>query len=364
MEVKFGLVGLPNVGKSTIFNVLTRLKIPAENFPFCTIKPNIGKVPIFDSRLFKLSKIVLSDKVIPIIIELVDIAGLVKNAHKGEGLGNQFLDHIKDTNVILHVVRCFKNDNVTHIYGKIEPIQDINVINLELILADLEVCHNRLIKLKKINLFDTNSKIKKEILMLKRFIDHLERNRSLRSLNLTTEDFFLVNHLRLITLKPMIYILNMNRESMFNNIYEKETINFIRGECNAAVVKIFLDEMNDILQDNLLNKNTLFSKKNIINEKLNEIFLLGFHSLNLVTFFTAGSKEVRAWITTKNSFIYKSVKCIHSDFSRGFIRAQIISYCDFIKYGDKQSKKLGKMKTVGKKYFICDGDIVYVLYKV
>ncbi|AAO26912.1 hypothetical protein bbp_180 [Buchnera aphidicola str. Bp (Baizongia pistaciae)] len=363
MGFKCGFVGLPNVGKSTLFNYLTKLNIPADNYPFCTIKSNVGIVPVLDNRLNKIAQVVCSNKIIPATIELVDIAGLVKGAYKGEGLGNQFLDHIRDTNVIMHIVRCFENRYVTHIYGSVDPVRDVQIINLELILSDIEVCKNRMCKLE-INKLSHNKQVNKELLILKKCVYHLEKSKSLRSLNLTEEEIFVINYLRLITLKPVVYIFNISIDQS-RNLYKREIFDIIKNEHNAKTVNVCLDLMQSSKNDVSAYDHLSLKYKQLFNKMLKNVIWAGFNALNLITFFTAGKKEVHAWTTTNNLFIFQSVKCIHTDLSKGFIRAQVISYDDFIKYkGEKRSKELGKIRIEGKRYVICDGDIIHVLYNV
>lgn len=361
MGFKCGLVGLPNVGKSTIFNELTSLNVPAHNFPFCTIKPNVGTMFIPDSRLNKIASIVNSNRVIPTCIELVDIAGLVKGAHKGEGLGNKFLSHIKQTDLIIHVVRGFKNNAITHVYGRVNPIDDIEIVNLELIFSDLNTCIKRIDKIKNNNIFNKN-KTHRELEILNRCLIFLKENKFLKFLNLTSEEIKVLNHLQLITLKPMIYVINMNHHIDDNDVFFKNISNIFKNKR----FKFLYIHMN------CKNKNSLQENKVVKNLELplgksglSNIAKLGYEILKLKTFFTAGEKEVRAWTTNSGIKIFESVKCIHTDFSKGFIRAQVISYLDFIQYnGVKNVKKAGKVKLEGKDYFINDGDIINVLYKI
>lgn len=354
MGFKCGLVGLPNVGKSTLFNMLTKLNVASENFPFCTINPNFGIVPIFDSRLNTIASITSSNRIIPAYVEIIDIAGLVKNAHKGEGLGNKFLSHIRDTDVIVHVIRCFKSDKIVHIYGKVKPMDDIEIINYELILSDLEMCKKRLKKLQKI-CFLNDVNINKEILILKRCVCNLENNECLRFINFSTEELKIINYLQFLTIKPMIFVLNQSINNQ-NNVDISDVLKFAENK-KIKVVFVSLDFSNEESCTKKSKDNSFLG--------IESVPLSSYHALNLITFFTAGPKEVRAWTTIKHVTINESVKCIHTDLSKGFIKAQVISYSDFIKYkGEKKSKELGKMRIEGKKYFVNDGDIINVLYKV
>ena len=363
MSVKCGMVGLPNVGKSTLFNALTNKQVAAENFPFCTINPNIGIVSIPDVRLNNIANIVNAKKIIKTFIEFIDIAGLIQGSYKGEGLGNQFLHNIQNTDAIVHVVRAFNNKNITHVYGKVIPISDIEMINMELILFDLKICESRILTLEK----KMNSKdlyLKKEILVLKNCIRSLKQFIMLKSLNLDVEEKCLIDHLRLLTLKPMIYVINVddvlhNHSSFLDPIYE------LAKKEHTSVIKLCAKDKNENSNIKNTDINHSIELMNLHKKGLDHIVSLSYSLLNLHTFFTAGIKEVKAWTISKNSTALEAAGKIHTDIKKGFIRAQIISYLDFIHYqGEKKSKEYGKMKTEGKNYIVQDGDIINFLFNL
>ncbi|CAL4042688.1 redox-regulated ATPase YchF [Buchnera aphidicola] len=363
MAFKCGIIGLPNVGKSTLFNALTKGCAATENFPFCTIKPNIGMVPISDDRLYKIADIIGSTRIVKTCIEFVDIAGLVKGASQGEGLGNKFLNHIRDTDAIIHVVRFFDDPLITHIYGKIQPVNDIEIINIELCLSDLFLCESQMIKVKKrINL--ENSLLKKEILILERCISHLKEFNMLRTLIISSEEYLLISHLRLITLKPVMYVINTNNPLYDDNKNIEKIYNIAKKE-NSKVIPLSIILEADSIHLNRIEKNKYIKTLGLKKSGLDTIASLGYTLLKLHTFFTAGIKEVKAWTISKGTTAVMASGKIHSDFKKGFIRAQVISYSDFIKYkGFKKVKALGKIRSEGKNYCIQDGDIINFLFNI
>ncbi|WP_367670547.1 redox-regulated ATPase YchF [Sodalis-like secondary symbiont of Drepanosiphum platanoidis] len=356
MSLSCGIIGLPNVGKSTIFKLLTKLQVETKNFPFCTIKPNIGILPIKDIRINQLSNIVQTKKITPNTIKIIDIAGLVKGSHKGEGLGNQFLNNIRETTAIMHVVRCFKNENITHIYSSVNPNRDIEIINTELILSEIKMCE-RIIKLyknKNINDFKLN--------FLKKCLNHLNNFKMLRFLKMNLQEKKFINEFNFITLKPFMYIANINKEKNKNNKYINEVKKIAKKE-NAYVVEIYAKNKSNYKK---LIKNKKNNKKIILNKSLTnieKIINFGFKLLKLQTFFTVGSKEIKAWSLPIGSSILEASKKIHTDIAKGFIKAEVISFKDFINYnGYKQSKKFNKVRYEGKNYLVKDGDIINILF--
>ncbi|MEX2335998.1 MAG: redox-regulated ATPase YchF [Fulvivirga sp.] len=365
MALKCGIVGLPNVGKSTLFNAISNNKAEAANFPFCTIEPNVGVITVPDERLHILEGLVNPQRVLPTTIEFVDIAGLVKGASKGEGLGNQFLANIREVDAIAHVVRCFADDNIVHVEGRVDPVSDKEVIDAELQLKDLDSVDKKIARIEKIAK-SGDAKAKKELAILQQYKQHLESGKNARALELDAEDKNAVADLQLLTAKPVIYVANVEEDSLPDgNEYSDKLKEAVKDEdAEVVVVSASIEAQIAELEDP--DERAMFLDEYGLKESgLNKLIKAAYHILDLVTYFTAGVQEVRAWTIKKGWKAPQAASVIHTDFEKGFIKAEVIKLENYQKYKTEAGcKEAGKMAIEGKEYIVCDGDIMHFRFNV
>ena len=365
MALKCGIVGLPNVGKSTLFNCLSNAKAQSANFPFCTIEPNVGTITVPDERLNTLEELVSPEKVLPTTIEIVDIAGLVKGAHKGEGLGNQFLANIREVDAIIHVLRCFEDENVIHVDGKVDPVSDKEIIDMELQLKDLETLDKRIGALeRKAKSGDKDAAKTYDIYVLAK--THLESGESIRSMDLDEKDFLVLSELQLITAKPVMYVCNVEESAVISGNSHVESVKKAIINENAEILILGAGIESDIADLDDFDERKMFLDDLGLDEPgVSKLIKKAYSLLNLQTYFTAGEKEVRAWTIRKGMTAPQAAGVIHTDFEKGFIKAEVINYNDYVKYESENAvKEAGKLMIQGKDYVVSDGDVMHFRFNV
>jgi GTP-binding protein YchF len=365
MALKCGIVGLPNVGKSTLFNCLSNAKAQSANYPFCTIEPNVGTISVPDPRLEKLESLVNPERVMPTTMEIVDIAGLVKGASKGEGLGNQFLANIRETDAIIHVVRCFEDDNVVHVDGSVDPIRDLDVIDYELQLKDLETIDKKINGLVRVAKSGEKDAVK-ALQLSEKIKSHLEEGKSVRAMEMDEKELEMVKDFQLITSKPVLYLCNVDESSVKDgNDYVKQVQEAVKNE-DAEVLIIGAQIEADITELETFDERQLFMDELGLKESgVNRLIRSAYKLLDLDTYFTAGEKEVRAWTVLRGSTAPQAAGVIHTDFEKGFIRAEVMKYEDFVTFGSEAAvKEAGKFNVEGKEYIVNDGDVMHFRFNV